>query len=144
MRNPWLPVPTETDASWQSSQPHSLRTLPSLHCVQAQVVTLLQTTWTPRQTSRPAELCHQFWLWRVGRPARGCWWYPPRLSVPTWVNKESGSRCHHNHMVYHSTIMAKSGTQWWRRDRGLDCGSGNPGLIPGIPSPLVSPLMARR
>ena len=27
---------------------------------------------------------------------------------------------------------------------GLDCGSEDPGSIPGIPSPRVGPLMARR
>ena len=31
-----------------------------------------------------------------------------------------------------------------RRGSGLDCGSDNPGLIPGITSPHMGPLMARR
>ena len=30
------------------------------------------------------------------------------------------------------------------RDGGLDCGSRDPGSIPGIPSPGVGPLMTRR
>ena len=32
----------------------------------------------------------------------------------------------------------------WRRCRELDGGSGDPCSVPGIPSPRVSPLMARR
>ena len=32
----------------------------------------------------------------------------------------------------------------WRRGSGLDCGSEDPGSIPGIPSPGVGPPMARR
>ena len=32
----------------------------------------------------------------------------------------------------------------WRRGSGLDCGSEDPGSIPGIPSPHMGPLMARR
>ena len=32
----------------------------------------------------------------------------------------------------------------WCRGSGLDCGSDDLGLIPGIPSPCVGPLMARR
>ena len=32
----------------------------------------------------------------------------------------------------------------WRRGSGLDCGSEDPGSIPGIPSPHVGPLMAGR
>ena len=32
----------------------------------------------------------------------------------------------------------------WRRGSGLDCGSEDPGSIPGLTSPPVGPLMARR
>ena len=32
----------------------------------------------------------------------------------------------------------------WRRGNGLDCGSEDPGLIPGLPSQPVGLLMARR
>ena len=32
----------------------------------------------------------------------------------------------------------------WRRGNRLDCGSVDPGLIPGIPSMCLGPLMARR
>ena len=32
----------------------------------------------------------------------------------------------------------------WHRGSGLDCGSEDPGLIPGLPSTRVGPLMARR
>ena len=32
----------------------------------------------------------------------------------------------------------------WRRGSGLDCGSGDQDSVPGLPSPLVGPLMARR
>ena len=32
----------------------------------------------------------------------------------------------------------------WRRGSGLDFGSEDPGAIPGLPSPRVGPLMARR
>ena len=32
----------------------------------------------------------------------------------------------------------------WRRGSGLDCTSEDPGSIPGLPSPPVGPLMARR
>ena len=32
----------------------------------------------------------------------------------------------------------------WRRGSGLDFGSEDPGSIPGLPSPRVGPLMARR
>ena len=33
---------------------------------------------------------------------------------------------------------------WWRIGSGLDCGLEDSGSIPGIPSPPVGPLMARR
>ena len=33
---------------------------------------------------------------------------------------------------------------WWRKGSQQDCGSGNPGLIPGLPSSCVCRLMARR
>ena len=32
----------------------------------------------------------------------------------------------------------------WCRGSGLDFGSEDPGLIPGLPSPHVGPLMVRR
>ena len=32
----------------------------------------------------------------------------------------------------------------WRRGSRLDCGWADPGLNPGLPSPQVGPLMARR
>ena len=32
----------------------------------------------------------------------------------------------------------------WCRGSGLDCGSGDLGSIPGVPSPRVGPPMARR
>ena len=38
----------------------------------------------------------------------------------------------------------KTGPPGWRRGRGLDCGSGDPCSISGIPSPHVGPRMARR
>ena len=32
----------------------------------------------------------------------------------------------------------------WRRGSGMECGSEDPGSTPGVPSPRVGPLMARR
>ena len=42
-------------------------------------------------------------------------------------------------MVKHSFYLPQ-----WLRCNGLDCGSGNPSAIPGIPSPRVGFLMTRR
>ena len=46
------------------------------------------------------------------------------------------SLCSH---IHHITCPPR-----WRRGSGLDCGSEDPVSIPGIPSPRVGPLMARR
>ena len=41
-------------------------------------------------------------------------------------------------------VLLNSSPPRWRRGSGLDCGSDDPGSIPGIPSPRVGPLMAKR
>ena len=44
----------------------------------------------------------------------------------------------------HVTLPDVTGQPWWHRGSGQDCRSDNPSLIPGLPSPHVGPLMARR
>ena len=41
-------------------------------------------------------------------------------------------------------LFSGTGPPRWRRGRGLDFGSEDPGSIPCLPSPRVGPLMARR
>ena len=46
-------------------------------------------------------------------------------------------------VMFTLNFNTSSGLPVWHRGNGLDCGSGDLGSIPGIPSPRVGPLMAR-
>ena len=54
-----------------------------------------------------------------------------------------GAQVHYAHYI-HCVFTCIYSPPQWRRGSGLDCGSDDPSLIPGLPSPRVGPLMARR
>ena len=60
---------------------------------------------------------------------------PAESGTSFWNRQTDG--CIH----YPSTLLILSRPPRWRRGSGLDCGSDDPGSIPGIPSSRVVPLI---